>query len=107
MTQFYKFKIDVFAEQSVVASIVSSELDLSKYDKKTLTFKATVAGIIIVQFNDYDTDWDTVFRENTLANELYVNTFKDMFPETCRIKWEPSAPGTIRFCRFRCGYHGR
>ena len=74
-------------------SIISSTEIVNCMGRKTLFLKADSDGVVHLEFLDPDDIWCEVFSEDTLADKMYINTFRDMFGFPFRVRWTKSTPG--------------
>lgn len=111
MAQFGISQFLVFEDSSLTSggTIISNQLNINVAKKKTLYFKADSAGMIKILFKDrVNNTWDQVFVANTDADDLYVNTFDDIFPIDVKVQWTKTDPGEalIYFGRFEAEING-
>ena len=95
---------------TVSGAFASGGLDISRAGKKTLYLKSDSDGKVYIDFYDAANDvWDQVFEEDCDSGELYVNTFRDMFRQTTRVRYTKRGPGeaTIYFCELYIEDHAR
>ena len=101
---YYRTTIETIFEneETVVGLAASDSFDLMSAERKTLIFKATESGVLYIDFQEEtDEEWEQVFAIGTTAGDMYVNTFKDVFPRSVRIRWQKTDPGeaTITYCK--------